>query len=86
MRPVFIIGSEVPIPGGAQEAEEGISVTKPADFCDTVDTYKRIFKEEGVEDAWSDVIAVVVQPGVEFGDAQVFYYAHAGNLHPRKLP
>lgn len=74
MRPVFIIGSEVPIPGGAQEAEEGISVTKPADFCDTVDTYKRIFKEEGVEDAWSDVIAVVVQPGVEFGDAQVFYY------------
>lgn len=74
MRPVFIIGSEVPIPGGAQEAEEGISITKPADFCDTVDTYKRIFKEEGVEDAWSDVIAVVVQPGVEFGDAQVFYY------------
>ena len=74
MRPVFIIGSEVPIPGGAQEEEEGISVTKPEAFKDTVDTYKRIFKEEGVEDAWNDVIAVVVQPGVEFGDAQVFYY------------
>lgn len=74
MRPVFIIGSEVPIPGGAQEAEEGISVTRPEDFRDTVDTYKRIFKEEGAEDAWNDVIAVVVQPGVEFGDAQVFYY------------
>lgn len=74
VRPVFIIGSEVPIPGGAQEEEEGISVTKPEAFKDTVDTYKRIFKEEGVEDAWSDVIAVVVQPGVEFGDAQVFYY------------
>ena len=74
MRPVFIIGSEVPIPGGAQEEEEGISVTKPEAFRDTVDTYKRIFKEEGVEDAWNDVIAVVVQPGVEFGDAQVFYY------------
>ena len=74
MRPVFIIGSEVPIPGGAQEEEEGISVTKPEAFRDTVDTYKRIFAEEGVEDAWDDVIAVVVQPGVEFGDAQVFYY------------
>ena len=74
MRPVFIIGSEVPIPGGAQEEEEGISVTKPEAFRDTVDTYKRIFAEEGVEDAWNDVIAVVVQPGVEFGDAQVFYY------------
>lgn len=77
MRPVFIIGSEVPIPGGAQEAEEGISVTKSEDFRDTVDTYKRVFKEEGVEDAWKDVIAVVVQPGVEFGDAQVFYYDRA---------
>ena len=74
MRPVFIIGSEVPIPGGAQEEEEGISGTKPEAFRDTVDTYKRIFAEEGVEDAWNDVIAVVVQPGVEFGDAQVFYY------------
>ncbi len=74
MRPVFIIGSEVPVPGGAQEAEEGISVTRPEDFRDTVDTYKRVFEEEGVKDAWKDIIAVVVQPGVEFGDAQVFYY------------
>lgn len=74
LRPVFIIGSEVPIPGGAQEAEEGIAVTKPEDFLDTVNTYKRIFKEHGCADAWDDVIAVVVQPGVEFGDAQVFLY------------
>lgn len=74
LRPVFIIGSEVPIPGGAQEAEEGISVTKPADFANTVDTYKNVFAENGLADAWSDIIAVVVQPGVEFGDAQIFMY------------
>ena len=74
LRPVFIIGSEVPIPGGAQEAEEGISVTKPEDFANTVDTYKKIFAEYGLADAWSDIIAVVVQPGVEFGDAQIFMY------------
>ena len=74
LRPVFIIGSEVPIPGGAQEAEEGISVTKPADFVNTVDTYKNIFAENGLSNAWSDIIAVVVQPGVEFGDGQIFMY------------
>ncbi|MFI3212687.1 MAG: class II D-tagatose-bisphosphate aldolase, non-catalytic subunit [Eubacteriales bacterium] len=74
LRPVFIIGSEVPIPGGAQEVEEGISVTKPADFKDTVNTYKETFKKFGFDNAWDDVIAVVVQPGVEFGDAQVFMY------------
>ena len=74
LRPVFIVGSEVPIPGGAQEEEEGISVTKPADFINTVDTYKNVFAENGLADAWEDVIAVVVQPGVEFGDGQIFMY------------
>ena len=74
MRPVFVIGSEVPIPGGAQEEETGICVTKPEDFEDTVNTYKKIFEDNGLPNAWNDVIAVVVQPGVEFGDAQVFLY------------
>ncbi|MCD8015725.1 MAG: class II D-tagatose-bisphosphate aldolase, non-catalytic subunit [Lachnospiraceae bacterium] len=74
MRPVFVIGSEVPIPGGAQEEEDTLAVTKPEAFADTVDTYKMCFREAGVEDGWKDVIAVVVQPGVEFGDSQVFLY------------
>ena len=76
LRPVFIIGSEVPIPGGAQEAEDSLAVTSPAAFQDTVATYKRIFEEAGVGDGWKDVVAVVVQPGVEFGDDQVFLYDH----------
>lgn len=76
MRPVFIIGSEVPIPGGAQEAEDSLSVTSPEAFQDTVATYKHIFEEAGVGEGWNDVVAVVVQPGVEFGDDQVFLYDH----------
>lgn len=76
MRPVFVIGSEVPIPGGAQEAEDTLAVTTPDSFRDTVATYKRIFKDSGIEDGWNDVVAVVVQPGVEFGDDQVFLYKH----------
>lgn len=74
MRPVFVIGSEVPIPGGAQEAEDSLAVTKPEDFKNTVATYRKVFAEEGVADGMNDVIAVVVQPGVEFGDDQVFLY------------
>ena len=76
MRPVFIIGSEVPIPGGAQEEEDSLSVTSPAAFKDTVATYQRVFAEEGIAEGMKDVIAVVVQPGVEFGDEQVFMYDH----------
>ncbi len=76
IRPVFVIGSEVPIPGGAQEAEDSLAVTSVAAFKDTVATYKRVWTEEGVADGMNDVIAVVVQPGVEFGDDQVFLYDH----------
>ena len=76
IRPVFVIGSEVPIPGGAQEAEDSLAVTSPDAFRDTVATYRRIWKEEGIEDGMKDVVAVVVQPGVEFGDDQVFLYDH----------
>lgn len=76
MRPVFVIGSEVPIPGGAQEAEDSLSVTKPEAFRDTVATYRRVFAEAGIEDGMKDVVAVVTQPGVEFGDDQVFLYDH----------
>lgn len=71
--PVFIIGSEVPIPGGAQVQEE-MMVTKPEDFENTLKTYKEIFEEYGIDDLWQYVIAVVVQPGVEFGDADVHMY------------
>ena len=74
LRPVFVIGSEVPIPGGATEAEDTLAVTKPEAFRDTVSTYQRVWTEEGVGEGMKDVIAVVVQPGVEFGDEQVFDY------------
>ena len=77
IRPVFVIGSEVPIPGGAQEAEDSLAVTSVAAFKDTVATYKRVWEEEGVGSGMNDVIAVVVQPGVEFGDDQVFLYDSA---------
>ena len=74
VRPAFIIGSEVPIPGGATEDEEGISVTKVADFKDTIDTYNKVFAEVGYAEAMKDIVGLVVQPGVEFGDSQVFMY------------
>lgn len=74
IRPVFIIGSEVPIPGGAQEAEDSISVTKPEDVEKTLAVYKQEFEKRGLKNAFDNIIGIVVQPGVEFGDAEVFSY------------
>lgn len=72
--PVYIIGSEVPIPGGAQEAEDSIAVTKPEDCMATYRTFKAAYEAHGLQDAWTRVVGLVVQPGVEFGDEDVFAY------------
>ena len=69
VRPVYIVGSEVPIPGGAQEENAGMQVTKVEDFKATVKTFEEAFAKEGLQDTWKDVIGVVVQPGVEEKDA-----------------
>lgn len=71
IRPVYIVGSEVPIPGGQQSGAEetGMQITKVEDFKSTVETFQKAFAAEGIEELWDDVIAVVVQPGVEEKDA-----------------
>ncbi|VBB08178.1 aldolase-type tim barrel [Lucifera butyrica] len=74
IRPVYIVGSEVPVPGGSREEEAGIQVTRAADFENTVAAFKQAFLEHGLANAWNNVIAVVVQPGVEFGDETIHEY------------
>lgn len=72
--PVYVIGSEVPIPGGAQENEDSVAVTTPADCNATIAAFEAAFRAKGLDDAWNRVIAVVVQPGVEFADESVIEY------------
>ena len=77
MAPVYIIGSEVPIPGGAQEAEDAVEITRPADCLATYEAFRNAFAEIGLADAWQRVIGLVIQPGVEFGNKDVFLYDRA---------
>jgi D-tagatose-1,6-bisphosphate aldolase subunit GatZ/KbaZ len=70
----YVIGTEVPIPGGATEHEEGVSVTKVEDTRQTIEVTRQAFCRAGLQSAWERVIAVVVQPGVEFGDDFVLPY------------
>lgn len=72
--PVYVIGSEVPIPGGAQENEDSVAVTTPTDCGNTIAAFKAAFRANGLDDAWRRVIAVVVQPGVEFADESIIEY------------
>jgi D-tagatose-1,6-bisphosphate aldolase subunit GatZ/KbaZ len=73
-KPCYIIGTEVPIPGGAKDKEDHVTPTAPAALRETVSVTRDAFFKAGLEDAWERVIGVVAQPGVEFGDDQVFQY------------
>jgi len=72
--PVYVIGTEVPAPGGETEAGAPPSVTAADHVQHTLETFHSAFAARTLSDAWDRVIALVVQPGVEFGDEVVFAY------------
>ncbi|MGB2962522.1 MAG: class II D-tagatose-bisphosphate aldolase, non-catalytic subunit [Anaerolineales bacterium] len=71
---LYIIGTEVPSPGGDQSSGHELQVTSPENVSETIQITKGEFLKCGLESAWERVIAVVVQPGVEFYDKSVHYY------------
>jgi len=72
--PCYIIGTEVPPPGGARHALDYIEPTTPERARATLATFRRAFEVAGLEAAFARVIGVVVQPGVEFGHESVIAY------------
>ena len=75
--PIYVIGTEVPIPGGELDAGKAPQTTQTENLEQTIQVAKEAFRTRGLEEAWERVIAIVVQPGVEFGDATVFSYDSA---------
>jgi D-tagatose-bisphosphate aldolase class II non-catalytic subunit len=70
----YVIGTEVPVPGGAMEEIEELDVTRPEAASDTLEEHRRAFGAAGVGAAFERVVALVVQPGVEFDDRRVIVY------------
>lgn len=68
----YIVGTEVPPPGGARAGEdEGIHPTPPENAARTLEAHRAAFAGAGLEDAWSRVRGLVVQPGLEFAPAHI---------------
>ena len=74
-RPLYVIGSEVPTPGGALREPEDISVTRTEDTTEFIGLVESRFRKAGLEAAWKRVLAVIVQPGVEFGNSILARYS-----------
>ena len=72
--PLYVVGTEVPIPGGETAGAGAPAVTTPQHAARTLELSGAAFAERGLEPAWERVIALVVQPGVEFGSESVCAY------------
>jgi D-tagatose-1,6-bisphosphate aldolase subunit GatZ/KbaZ len=69
---IYIIGTEVPIPGGETEEPAALDVTSVARYHDTIETHRKAFAARGLEVAWSRIVSVVTQPGVDFGHTSIY--------------
>ena len=74
VRPVYIVGTEVPTPGGAQEDIDHLQVTTAENAVRSAAIHKQAFSARGLSAAWPRVIGLVVQPGVEFDHDSVHPY------------
>lgn len=72
--PGYVIGTEVPVPGGATEALDELELTSPQSADETVELHHSAFKKAGIEPAIERFVALVVQPGVEFGHTDVIAF------------
>ncbi len=70
----YVIGNEVPAPGGALVDEKQLGITDPEQLMTALAAYRQAFQDAGADAAWPRVVAVVAQPGVEFGDRVVAVY------------
>ena len=74
---VYVVGTEVPAPGGESVDAHSPAVTKAEDVHRTLEAFRLAFEEKGLASVWERVIALVVQPGVDFGANSIFNYDRA---------
>ncbi|MFT3756937.1 MAG: D-tagatose-bisphosphate aldolase, class II, non-catalytic subunit [Pseudoxanthomonas sp.] len=72
--PVYVIGTEVPVPGGESSLGGGVQVTTPIAAAKTLEIHRIAFDTPELREAWQRVIAMVVQPGVDFDHSAVQHY------------
>lgn len=70
----FVIGTEVPPPGGAKEEILTLELTPVSRVKQTLELHKNSFVQRGLSSAWNRVVGLVVQPGVEFDHTSLIDY------------
>lgn len=68
---IYVIGTEVPVPGGETDDMSELAVTSVERFNDTIDTHKEAFEKQGLSYMWPKIVSIVTQPGVDFSHEAV---------------
>lgn len=71
---LYIIGTEVPPPGGKNEELSELETTNPDHALKTLNVHKEAFIKDGLGYVWERVVGLVVQPGVEFSHTSIVQY------------
>lgn len=74
LAPRYVIGTEVPVPGGAHEEIAALTPTAPESARATLEAHREAVAAAGFGHVWPRVMALVVQPGVEFDHLKVVDY------------
>ena len=70
----YIIGTEVPVPGGAHETIDALMPTDPGAAKATIARHLEAFQRRGLAECCDRIVGLVVQPGVEFDHFKVVDY------------
>ena len=81
----FVVGTEVPVPGGADHAIDELVPTGADAARATIAAHRAAFAGVGLADAWSQVMGLVVQPGVEFDHLRVVGYDRSATTDLRHV-
>jgi D-tagatose-1,6-bisphosphate aldolase subunit GatZ/KbaZ len=82
---VYVVGTEVPVPGGAHEALGQLTPTSADAARATLAAHEDALYAKGLDGAWDRVIALVVQPGVEFDLERVIDYQRSATEELRRV-
>ncbi len=72
--PLYVVGTEVPTPGGAHHKIAHLEPTRPETVFASIEAHRSAFAGVGASEAFERVIAVVAQPGAEFDNEDVVVY------------
>ena len=70
----YVIGTEVPVPGGAHETLGELQPTTRDAARATLQRHHQAVAAQGLDHVWPRIMALVVQPGVEFDHLRVVDY------------